>query len=132
MSILSGLLLTVVLCTGPLCPPPHRRRRRRPSPPQCQYSAAHYSAVVSTVSRRLLFIRRTKLMKICHLPVDKIFPSNVMFCTFDTLLQLGCPCFAAEQLLNGLAEKKIMYLYCCCYFIQQIVFFLQCTVIWWC
>ena len=60
-----------LLCTGPLCPPPHRRRRRRPSPPQCQYSAAHYSAVVSTVSRRLLFIRRTKLMNIFHQPVDR-------------------------------------------------------------
>ena len=49
----------------------------------------------------LLFIHRVKLMKIFHLPVDKIFPSNVMFCTFDTLLQLGwCPCFAAEQSVN--------------------------------
>ena len=62
----------------------------------------------------------------CYHPVS-LFWSR--FCTFDTLLQLGCPCFASEQLLNRLAEKKIMYLYCCCYFIQQILFF--CNALWY-
>ena len=42
------------------------------------------------------------------LPVPLVAILCHLFCTFDTLLQLGwCPCFAAEKSLNWPAENKI-------------------------